>query len=110
MSSSHREVEYDLEFGEGIVLITEGHPSIIRLMDDANFEHYKRGEQFTYYGPGRAVSTPKVEVFAPRAGHWHVVIDQEEVERDGPNGSGEPVVNSDATKSRRTPDRPSLAR
>lgn len=43
------------------------------LLDDVNFARYKRGEQYNYYG-GQAKQTP-ARLSAPRAGHWHLVID-----------------------------------
>jgi hypothetical protein len=45
----------------------------VRLVDGANFEKYKKGEHYIYYG-GRAKASP-VHLRAPSAGHWHLVVD-----------------------------------
>lgn len=45
----------------------------VRLLDDANFSLYDRGSQHHYHG-GLAKTSP-VTLTAPRAGHWHLVID-----------------------------------
>ena len=45
----------------------------VRLMDDANFARYKRGENHTYHG-GLATSSP-TRLSPPHHGHWNVVID-----------------------------------
>ena len=46
----------------------------VRLLDDANFLRYERGERHSYYG-GLAEKSP-VRLSPPRHGHWHVVIDR----------------------------------
>jgi hypothetical protein len=45
----------------------------VRLMDDANFSRYKRGEKHSYFG-GLATESP-VRLSPPHQGHWNVVID-----------------------------------
>jgi hypothetical protein len=45
----------------------------IRLLDDSNFQSYKRGQQHTYYGGAARVSPVRIAI--PRFGHWNVIID-----------------------------------
>lgn len=45
----------------------------VRLLDDYNFQCYRRGGKHTYYG-GLATRSPYV-VSPPRPGHWHLVVD-----------------------------------
>jgi hypothetical protein len=67
-------LHYDLQLGPGEgVQVTLDKQANVRLLDDSNFERYKRGEQHTYYG-GLAKVSP-VHLRPPQPGHWHVVID-----------------------------------
>lgn len=67
-------LHYDLNLSSGeIVEVTLDKQANVRLLDDANFSKYKRGIQHSYYG-GLAKQSP-VRIAAPRAGHWHLVID-----------------------------------
>jgi uncharacterized protein DUF1883 len=43
------------------------------LMDDFNFDSYRRGRQFTAYGGWARVSP--VDLGVPHAGHWNLVVD-----------------------------------
>lgn len=45
----------------------------VRLLDDHNFQNYRRGGRHTYYG-GLATHSPYI-ISPPRAGHWHLVVD-----------------------------------
>jgi hypothetical protein len=45
----------------------------VRLVDASNFNSYRNGRQYRFFG-GQALRTPlRLEV--PHADHWHVVID-----------------------------------
>ena len=45
----------------------------VRLLNDANYRSFRRGQQHRYYGGLVKVSPFRLR--APRAGHWHLVID-----------------------------------
>ncbi|MBW3539727.1 MAG: DUF1883 domain-containing protein [Planctomycetes bacterium] len=64
--------EFDLDENDVVEVILEGRANV-RLLDDENYERYRNGEQHRYHG-GFAKTSP-VEIPAPRAGHWHIVVD-----------------------------------
>jgi len=64
--------EFDLKHND-VVEVTLDRQANVRLLDDANYAHYRRGEQHHYYGGLGRVSP--VQIPAPHAGHWHLVID-----------------------------------
>lgn len=64
--------EFDLSSGD-IVEVTLDKQANVRLLDSANFSQYKNGKQHRYYG-GLAKQSP-IQIAAPHAGHWHLVID-----------------------------------
>lgn len=64
--------EFDLEAGD-VVEVTLDKQANVRLLDDSNYAKYRDGAKHRYYG-GLAKVSP-IEVTAPRAGHWHLVID-----------------------------------
>lgn len=43
------------------------------LLDDIQYDNYRHGRQFTYFG-GLAKQSP-VHLSPPHTGHWHLVID-----------------------------------
>jgi hypothetical protein len=45
----------------------------VMLLDDTNFDRYRRNQAFQYYG-GHAEKSPFVLV-PPSRGRWHVVVD-----------------------------------
>ena len=45
----------------------------VRLLDGPNYQRYRRGQKYTFYG-GLATASP-VLLRPPHAGYWHVVID-----------------------------------
>ena len=69
---NYRHIEMDFGPGEGLDY-TLDFPAHVRLMDDANFEQYTRGEGYTYLGNRARVTTGLIR--PPHPGHWHVVID-----------------------------------
>lgn len=62
----------NLDSGE-VVDVTLDKQANVRLMNEANFSKYKRGEKHTYYG-GLAKVSP-ISIPAPHSGTWHLVID-----------------------------------
>lgn len=70
MNYLHYEVQVG---GDDIVEVTLDNKANVRLLDDANYARYKRGEQHRYYG-GQAQVSP-VHLKPPHPGRWHVVID-----------------------------------
>lgn len=64
----------DLHLGpDEIVVVTLDSQANVLLLDDINFLHYQRGENYTYYG-GLAKVSP-LHLKPPHPGSWHVVID-----------------------------------
>jgi hypothetical protein len=51
-------------------------PAHVFLMDEDNYRSYREGEDFDYYG-GLVRRTP-LRMRAPRAGPWHLVVEQAE--------------------------------
>lgn len=67
-------LHYDLQLGSNdSVEVTLDKQANVRLLDTANFSKYRSGQKHQYYG-GQATKSP-VQLRAPRAGHWHLVID-----------------------------------
>ena len=67
-------LHYDLDLApEDVVEVALDKQANVRLLDEANYSLYQRGEHHKYYG-GRAMRLP-VHVRPPQAGHWHLVID-----------------------------------
>ena len=59
---------------EGDVLeVLIDHPANVQLLDDENYESYRTGKPYRYYG-GYATASP-VELPVPAAGKWHVTVD-----------------------------------
>ena len=68
-------LHYDLDLGpEDAVEVTLDQQANVRLLDEANFQLYKRGQRHTYHGGGLAKQSP-IHLAPPRAGRWHLVID-----------------------------------
>lgn len=70
MNFLHKQLDLALD---AAVEVTLDHAANVQLLDDANFEQYRRGQPYRYYG-GHADVSP-VRVPAPTAGRWHLVID-----------------------------------
>jgi hypothetical protein len=67
-------LHYEVKLKQGdVVEVTLDNRANVRLLDDANYSLYKRGETHTYFG-GLAKKSP-VHLSAPNPGRWHVVID-----------------------------------
>lgn len=67
---------YDLkqrDAGDIIEVTLSGNAANVFLVDSSNFNSYKNGRQYRYYG-GHATSSP-VHLKVPSSGHWYLVID-----------------------------------
>jgi hypothetical protein len=68
--------QYDLgslNGGEVVEVILQGNAANVQLMDSSNFQNYKSGRKYTYYG-GHVTRSP-YRINVPRSGRWHVAID-----------------------------------
>ena len=45
----------------------------VRLMDSSNYQNYRTGRKYTFYGGG--VTKSPARVSPPFSGHWHLIID-----------------------------------
>lgn len=59
--------------GEIVQVDLSGNSANVQLMDSGNFQNYRSGRRYTYYG-GHATRSP-ARIPIPRSGHWHVAID-----------------------------------
>jgi hypothetical protein len=68
-------IDYDLghQAGGNVVEVELDTRANVQLVDSSNFQKYRRGGQYRYYG-GQALRSP-IRLEVPYAGHWHVVID-----------------------------------
>jgi hypothetical protein len=67
-------LHYDLQLTErDQVIVTLDKQANVQLLDDMNFNSYRNGQAFRYYG-GLAKKSP-IRLSPPHAGRWHVVID-----------------------------------
>jgi hypothetical protein len=67
-------LHYDLQLSPAqSVEITLDKGANVRLLDDANYGMYQRGQPHRYYG-GHTTTSP-VRLKPPHGGRWHVVID-----------------------------------
>ena len=67
-------LHYPLNLSSGdIVEVTLDTQANVRLLDEANFAKYQRGDKHTYYG-GLAKVSP-IKIPTPHPGSWHLVID-----------------------------------
>lgn len=67
-------LHYEFDIGpNNIVRVTLDKQANARLLDNTNYQKYRMGQQYNYYG-GFAKVSP-ADLRAPYQGHWHVVID-----------------------------------
>jgi hypothetical protein len=59
--------------GDVIQVVLSGTEANVLLMDEPNFQNYRSGHQFKYYG-GHYRQSP-VNIQPPSVGRWHVVVD-----------------------------------
>src|SRR5947209_5429667 len=71
MEYLHR--EFDLGEGDILEVTLAGNAANVLLLDEDNFQKYREGRPYSYSG-GYARTSP-FRVQAPRAGHWHLVVD-----------------------------------
>ena len=64
--------ELDLGTDDVVEVTLDGQANVM-LLDPANYEFYRRGQQFHYHG-GLAKNSP-VQLIPQRPGRWHVVVD-----------------------------------
>lgn len=70
MEYIYREIQANVG---SIVEVTLDRQANVRLLDAANYQRFKRGQQYQYYG-GRALQSP-LRLPVPSSGTWYVVID-----------------------------------
>lgn len=56
-----------------VVVVECDHQCNVLVMDDVNFENYRRGGQFRYHGGFYKYLPARIGV--PHSGHWNTVID-----------------------------------
>jgi hypothetical protein len=68
-------LHYDVwpQSGDVVQVSLSGNAANVLLMDESNFQNYKAGRQFQYYG-GYFTQSPVI-IKVPSAGHWKVVVD-----------------------------------
>jgi hypothetical protein len=65
--------EFELAEREGVEVRLSGNAANVLLLDEANFDNYRNGKSYRYYGGYARTSPFRIE--APRAGRWHLVVD-----------------------------------
>ena len=67
-------LHYELNIhADQIVEVTLDRQANVRLLDEGNFQSYRRGQRHRYHG-GLAKVSP-VRLAPDRPGRWHIVID-----------------------------------
>ncbi len=67
-------LKYEVDAGpDDVIQVTLNKQANVRLLDNTNFQKYRRGQKHSYYG-GLAKVSP-VNLTPPHEGHWYVVID-----------------------------------
>ena len=64
--------EFNLEPSD-VVEVEINKAANVQLMDYTNFQNYKNGRRYKYYG-GYFRESP-VRISVPHSGHWHLVVD-----------------------------------
>jgi len=59
--------------GDVVQVFLTGSAANVLLLDDSNFQNYRSGRQFQYFG-GYCTQSPAT-IRAPGTGHWNVVVD-----------------------------------
>ena len=70
MDYLHQELDLN---ADDAVEVKLDHQAYVRLLDDANFRRYQRGERYSFHGG--LVTSPTTSMAAPQAGRWHLVVD-----------------------------------
>ena len=67
-------LHYEIDtHGRDIIEVTLDRQANVRVLDSSNFVAFRSGRRHSYVG-GLAERSP-IRLEAPRAGHWHVVVD-----------------------------------
>lgn len=67
-------LHYEFNLGSSnVVEVSLDKQANVRLLDGPNFQNYRTGLKYTFYG-GRATKSP-AHLKPPHSGHWHLVID-----------------------------------
>lgn len=67
-------LHYELDVGtNNTIQVTLDKQANVKLMDGINYQNYRSGQRYKYYG-GLTRKSP-VNLRAPHQGHWHLVID-----------------------------------
>lgn len=86
-------LHYQLDASRGdAIVVNLDRQANVRVMDSANFDHFRRGERHKYLG-GHALKT-ETRIPIPHSGHWHVAIDLE-----GAGGTVKASVTLDRTNA-----------
>lgn len=72
MKFQHYDLGYN-ESGNVVEVELQGTEANVCLMDTSNFNNYRSGRRYSYYG-GHAKQSP-VRIAVPHSGHWHVTVD-----------------------------------
>lgn len=64
--------EFNLSSGDAVEVRLDKQANV-RLLDEPNFQRYRSGQPYTFYGSLATVSP--FMLWAPHAGYWHLVID-----------------------------------
>jgi hypothetical protein len=64
--------EFDLSEGDVVEVTLAGNAANVMLLDEANFQNYRQGRPYDYYGG--YVRTSPFRIKAPRPGRWHLVV------------------------------------
>ncbi|MGF9714886.1 DUF1883 domain-containing protein [Paenibacillus sp. JMULE4] len=62
-----------LNGGATVEVTLSGNAANVLLLDSSNFNNYRNGRQYKYYG-GHFTRSP-VRINVPHTGHWHVAVD-----------------------------------
>lgn len=58
---------------DDLLEVTLDGPANVMLLDSENYDRYRKGESFRYFG-GLAKTSP-MPLVPPQRGRWHVVVD-----------------------------------
>ena len=72
MKFTHYDIGYQSR-GTVVEVTLSGNAANVRLLDNSNFQNYKRGRRHRCYG-GLIKRSP-VRLVVPHSGHWHVTVD-----------------------------------
>jgi hypothetical protein len=65
--------EFDLAEGDVVEVTLAGNAANVLLLDEGNYQTYRQGKPYDYYGG--YVRTSPFRIQAPRPGQWHLVVD-----------------------------------